>query len=202
MIKNNFKVYYLIEGFSLLTGGKMRFLLLVLLFTGCATVVDSDYGQYLNNNLNMVNLKKKSIAKNYYQTKNSRKHSRDIKSFTTGIGNKWTIKFGPIMDTTLASKPYVAAFGSMKKLNDKNLKDTMLINLLEYDFRDHRAVLEFEIKVYKNKKLKFEKTYKAMGKSQGGKMFWAGAAGMKNAIQQSTMMAMNETFSKFSKEYK
>lgn len=181
---------------------KLKYLLLLLLITGCATVVDSDYGKYLNNNINEAKLIKKRVAKNYFLTKNSRNHSKEIRSFTTGIANKWTINFGPIMDTTLTSKPYVNSFGVMEKLDEKKLEDTMLINLLEYDFRDHRAVLEFEIKIYKNKKLKFEKTYKAMGKSQGGKMFWAGPAGMKNAIQQSTMMAMNEIFGKFSNEYK
>jgi hypothetical protein len=37
-----------------------------------------------------------------------------------------------------------------------------------------------------------EKTYYKTGISQGGKMFWAGAFGMKNAIQQSTKSAIDQ----------
>ena len=36
------------------------------------------------------------------------------------------------------------------------------------------------------------KTYQADGVTQGGKMFWAGVFGMKNAIQQSTKDAVDK----------
>jgi hypothetical protein len=38
----------------------------------------------------------------------------------------------------------------------------------------------------------FSKSYQESGKTQGGKMFWAGAFGQKNAVQQSTKLALDE----------
>jgi hypothetical protein len=38
----------------------------------------------------------------------------------------------------------------------------------------------------------FTKVYDASGETQGGKMFWGGAFAMKNAIQQSTKLAMDD----------
>jgi hypothetical protein len=38
----------------------------------------------------------------------------------------------------------------------------------------------------------FDETYLEKGKSQGSKMFWAGAFGMNNAIQQSTKNAIDK----------
>jgi len=43
----------------------------------------------------------------------------------------------------------------------------------------------------------FENHYEATGRSQGGKMFWGGAFGMKNAIQQSTKLALDSILSRF-----
>jgi hypothetical protein len=38
----------------------------------------------------------------------------------------------------------------------------------------------------------FSKTYTQDGKTQGGKMFWGGAFAQKNAVQQSTKLALDE----------
>jgi hypothetical protein len=37
----------------------------------------------------------------------------------------------------------------------------------------------------------FEKIYQADGATQGGKMFWGGAFAMKNAVQQSSKLAID-----------
>jgi hypothetical protein len=44
------------------------------------------------------------------------------------------------------------------------------------------------------RKLLLKKTYSAEGASQGSKMFWAGAFGMKSAIRQSSLDAYKKVF--------
>ena len=40
----------------------------------------------------------------------------------------------------------------------------------------------------------FEKTYMVDGETQGAKMFWGGVFAMKNAVQSSTKVALDEIF--------
>ena len=47
----------------------------------------------------------------------------------------------------------------------------------------------------------FSKAYQVEGQSQGGKMFWGGPFAMKNAIQQSTKLALDEILRDFIADY-
>lgn len=183
----------------------INFLLLSLTFTliSCASKSTQDYGNYLNKNKGKAQLTKRNIGTGYYLTENTVAHSKKITSWTTGIGNSWEIKFQEVVDATLKSDDYTKALGKLEKHTSESKKGRYLrVNLVDYDFRDHRAFIDLKLEVINNGKSIFSKVYSSKGRSQGGKMFWAGAMGMKNAIQQSTMFAVNEIFEKFTAELK
>ncbi len=54
----------------------------------------------------------------------------------------------------------------------------------KYTFEDLGAHIELSISVKNAAGDVFKKSYRADGKTQGGKMFWAGPFGMRNAVQQ------------------
>ena len=70
--------------------------------------------------------------------------------------------------------------------------------LINYRYENLEAKVTLEISVYsKDHTRLFQKIYYEAGKSQGGKIFWAGAFGMKNAIQQSTKDALDKILTQF-----
>ena len=64
--------------------------------------------------------------------------------------------------------------------------------MVDYKFEGFEARVKLNIKTTLNGKTIMHKTYYKKGNSQGGKMFWAGAFGQKNAVQQSTKLALDE----------
>ena len=64
--------------------------------------------------------------------------------------------------------------------------------MVDYKFEGFEARVKLNIKTTLNGKTIMHKTYYKKGNSQGGKMFWAGVFGMKNAIQQSTKSAIDQ----------
>lgn len=177
-------------------------IIMMLITTSCATVVSQDYPKYLQNNVGAAKLIQSNVGDSYFVTEYGQKFNKDIRSFTAGYGNKWVIDFAGTIDATFQSNDYVKALGNLSKLNKEDPKKNYLkIELVEYDFRDHRAYLNMKLDVVQNSKVIFSNQYEAKGISQGGKMFWAGAMGMKNAIQQSTMYAMNDIFGRFTRDF-
>jgi hypothetical protein len=178
--------------------------ILTFFTASCAHHVSKDYKQYLQNNSGEARkLTKVDVGDSYVLSKTSIEHSSIISSFTAGAGNTWVVKFEDIIDATLNSVDYRAKLGTLKKVNSPVGTDkTLKVDLLRYDFEDHRAKITMNLLVMKGSKVLFEKQYQARGKSQGGKMFWAGAFGMKNAIQQSTMYAINQIFNDFTADFK
>ena len=159
----------------------------------CATMVMDDYPQYLQNNANTLQLPKNDYKIAYSMDSNAQQHQKKIRSFAAGAANSWTIEFAPMLEATLNSADLKQAFAGISK-DSESAAALLEFKLGEYDFRDHRAVIRLDVtatRLQDNKQL-FTKTYESKGKSQGGKMFFAGAFGMKNAIQQSTKMAMDD----------
>jgi len=64
-------------------------------------------------------------------------------------------------------------------------------DLENYTFADFGAHIALRMSSIKKGAEVFSKTYYASGKAQGGKMLWGGAFAMKNAIQQSTRLALD-----------
>lgn len=169
----------------------------LLLFgvSGCAIhhEIANDYAQYLANNIGASNLPKTDRASEYSLTRNTQEHSYEFRAVTTGYGNIWIVEFGKMLNDTLLSDDVQAAFGSLKKTENAAASDGLLVfDVQNYSFSDFSAHLKLNIALYRSNKLAFSKVYSEDGKSQGGKMFWGGAFAQRNAVQQSTKLAVDE----------
>lgn len=88
---------------------------------------------------------------------------------------------------------------SVEKKDSASLRNIRFM-LVDYQFRDKRALVKLNIKLENGSKVLLDKTYSEEGNTQGGKMFWAGAAGMKNAVHQSTKFALDKILTAFINE--
>ena len=113
-----------------------------------------------------------------------------------GYANLWIVEFGKILDQTVQSRDIQEAFGRLEKQNDRNAETNSLLifDLVNYTFNDFGAHVELKVTQKKSGVEQFDKTYRADGRTQGGKMFWGGVFAMKNAIQQSTKYALDDIF--------
>jgi hypothetical protein len=180
--------------------------LLALVFcatlTGCTIKhpIAADYGVYLNNNLGESDLPRASSPASYQLSPATQSHHYEFRSAVVGHANLWVVNFGEILDTTLRSADVQQAFGKLEAGNS-NENPLLTFELQEYRFADFRAYLTLKISVANGENQVFDKTYKVEGKSQGGKMFWGGALAMKNAVQQSTKLAMDDILRSFIQDY-
>jgi hypothetical protein len=173
----------------------------VVLATGCAISrpTSDDYAQYLANNQGAAKLPTAKVANQYFLTPATQAHHYEFRSAMAGYANVWAVDFGKVLDATMASPDVVAALGQLKKASDDKAAggNTIVFNLQSYTFQDHGAHVELAIAVRNGSGEVFSKTYKADGDTQGGKMFWGGAFGMKNAVQQSTKLAIDKILTNF-----
>ena len=174
--------------FALLT------VLVALSSSGCATQVHQDYPTYLANNEGRVNFPHVGRPAQYYLDQATANHSVEIKSWVTGIANSWTVQFGEVLEATMQGRDMQESFESLSRTD--NNKDTaglmLLFHLSDYAFENFQAYIDMTVAAQSHGHQLFSKRYTANGKSQGGKMAWGGAFAMKNAIQQSTKLALDE----------
>ncbi len=174
--------------FALLT------VLVALSSSGCATQVHQDYPTYLANNEGRVNYPHVGRPAQYYLDQATANHSVKIKSWMAGIANSWTVQFGEVLEATMQGRDMQASFESLSRTD--NNKDTaglmLLFHLSDYAFENFQAYIDMTVAAQSHGHQLFSKRYTANGKSQGGKMAWGGAFAMKNAIQQSTKLALDE----------
>lgn len=181
-------------------------LLLVSLTTGCSIKhhIADDYGQYLRNNEGAASFQRINAGDKYHLPPSTQNHQYEFRAATVGYANLWIVEFGKILDQTMQSKDIVAALGLLSKVGDNQIDtgNTLIFDLERYTFEDFGAHVNLTIIVKQSGHEKFRKSYRADGKTQGGKMFFAGAFGMKNAVQQSTKLALDDIFSRFISDYK
>lgn len=161
--------------------------------------IADDYDTYLGNNVKAGSLPNAKIADKYYLPPATQAHHYELKSVMGGYANTWVVEFGKVLDATMRSSDVVAALGNVGKAsNDKsNSGNTLVFELQRYSFEEHGAHIELAISVRNVKGEIFRKVYIADGRTQGGKMFWGGAFAMKNAVQQSTKLAMDDILIRF-----
>jgi hypothetical protein len=174
-------------------------ILLALSSAGCATQVDEDYSDYLANNQGRVIFPRIDMPAQYYLDEETANHSVEIKAWMTGIGNSWTVRMGEILDATLQGQDMQVSFDSLSKADsDKDTDElTLLFHLNRYQFANFHAFIDLRIEARRNGNQLLSERYIANGKSQGKKMFWGTAFAMKNAIQQSTKLALDEILANF-----
>jgi hypothetical protein len=123
-----------------------------------------------------------------------------VKSWMTGIAHNWEAEPGDMLKQVAdieLPQMFSAYEFSVRDRAPPGTGPGIVLALIvpSYDFADFRAkvVVHANAKA-RNGALLFEKSYRADGASQGGKMFWAGAFGMKSAIRQSSLDAYKQIF--------
>ena len=173
----------------------------ILMISACALphYVHSDYAQYLANNRGQTAFPRISVKAYYYLDEKTQNHQKEIRSIMTGYANQWIVEFGPILDSTMQFGDIHQAFISLEKSDAPSQPNDLLLllKLVDYRFEGFEATVNLKITATYKGTILFEKPYEATGRSQGGKMFWGGAFGMKNAIQQSTKLALDSILSRF-----
>jgi len=171
----------------------------LFILTGCSInhPVADDYSQYLVNNKGGFQLPETDYTAEYRIAPETLNHRYEFRATTTGYANLWVVDFGRILVDTLQSNDVQAAFKSLSEASEPIPDGIMLLEfkLVDYKFEDFGAHVKLNVKMTLNGKTLIDKTYFKTGISQGGKMFWAGAFGMKNAIQQSTKSAIDQILS-------
>lgn len=170
---------------------------IVLLNIGACTIphhIAADYPQYLANNVGRSDLQTTNKVTDYALAPSTEQHRYEFRAVVTGYANLWIVEFGEMLDATLMSADVQKAFGQLTKVRDANATETdvLVFELQSYTFEDFGAHVALNISVRTAERVVFEKIYSETGKSQGSKMFWGGAFAQKNAVQQSTKLALDE----------
>jgi hypothetical protein len=174
-------------------------LLLVALATAACSIehrVSDDYGQFLANNVGSSSLPKADIRAEYRLTNRTLNHRFEFRSGMAGYANLWIVELGPILSETLRSSDIQQAFGTLPPANATadEARDVLTFDLTGYSFVEQRAHVGLTVTLSRAGTSIFEKAYLADGNPQGAKMFWTGEFGMKNAVQQSTKLALDSIF--------
>ena len=184
----------------------ISFLTVLAMATGCTVMrpVTDDYQQYVVKNEGGRTFETVNAAHHYYLPPATQNHRYEFRSAMTGQANLWVVEFGKVLDATMQSKDVTSAFGGMSKATaeTQGAGNTLVFELQNYTFEDFGAHITLTISVKNATGEIFKKTYSAKGRSQGGKMFFAGAFGMKNAVQQSTKFATDEIIANFIRDLK
>lgn len=156
--------------------------------------IASDYPEYLANNEGEAQLPQTDKASGYYLDPDTQSFTYEFRAVTTGYANLWVVDFGKMLDDTLNSRDVQGAFGGLKKTPELALGagDVLIFKLNKYVFQNHAAEVSLSVSLSRAGIVTFSKSYSQIGQSQGGKMFWGGAFAQKNAVQQSTKLAIDE----------
>lgn len=173
----------------------------ILMLSACTLphYIHSDYPQYLANNSGQTVFPRISVKAYYYLDEQTQNYHKEIRSIMTGAANQWIVEFGPILDYTMQFGDIHRAFVSLEKTDTPSPINDLLLSfkLVDYRFEGFEATVSLRITASYKGAVILEQLYEATGRSQGGKMFWAGAFGMKNAIQQSTKLALDNILARF-----
>lgn len=121
-----------------------------------------------------------------------------ISAFMTGIAQTWEVEPGDMLkQVTDIELPQMFAQYEFSNTYKEAPPQGIVLELAipSYQFEDFRAKVKVEATAYEGaRKQLLKKTYSAEGESQGAKMFWGGAFGMKSAIRQSSLDAYKKIF--------
>lgn len=165
-----------------------------LLLSGCSIRHDvaKDYPQYLINNQGASQLPATKAASEYMISPATVANHYEFRSAMAGYANVWVVQFGQVLDDTLRSHDVQTAFGELAKSEGSTTEGGLLVfDLQSYTYVELGAHVSLKVTYRRGNQDVFSKVYQADGTTQGGKMFWGGAFAMKNAVQQSTKLAID-----------
>jgi len=169
--------------------------LAAIVLSGCSIKHDvvKDYPQYLANNQGQAQLPPTSAASGYLVAPATQTHHYEFRSAMAGYANVWVVEFGRMLDDTLQSHDVQAAFGKLVKTQGGTANEGLLVfDLQNYTYAELGAHVSLKVTYRRSGQDVFSKVYQADGATQGGKMFWGGAFAMKNAVQQSSKLALDQ----------
>lgn len=125
-----------------------------------------------------------------------------IHSWLTGIAHTWDVQPG-VMLQQIADVEFPQMFRYYKTATQHEEPErgvtrlTVDLSISNYAFSDFHTTVVVQARAYRpGRSLAFDKSYREEGDSQQGKMFWAGAFGMKSAVRQSSFDAYKKVFAK------
>jgi hypothetical protein len=123
-----------------------------------------------------------------------------VRSFMTGIANSWDVQPGEMLkqvaDIELPQMFDRYTFATANAEPSSTMPGvTLQLTIPDYAFSDFHAKITVHATAYAaGHPPLLDKSYSEQGESQGSKMFWAGAFGMKSAIRQSSLDAYKKIF--------
>jgi len=168
-------------------------LVLAFSLTACQRPVAKDYPKYLEKNAGESQLPTTGKANQYFLPPETKSFRYEFRSFLAGPANNWVVDFGKMLEDTLKSKDVQAAFGTLKAVDSASAPGkTLIFELKDYRFDNFAAHISMDIKLMNNGSVVFEKNYTQDGKAQAGKVAVFGEYAQKNAVHQSSKLAMDE----------
>lgn len=172
-----------------------------IIFSGCSINhrIADDYEQYLIENQGNSILPNTELEADYIIERDSQTHKYEFRAVTVGYANLWIVEFGKILDKTLQSKDVQEAFGRLTKMlvSDTNDSNLVTFKLIKYEFIDYCAYVTLDISIKNRDDVTRHKSYRADGKRQTAKMWIGGVFLMRDAIRQSTKLAIDSIISNF-----
>jgi len=172
-----------------------------IILSGCSINhrIADDYEQYLIENQGNSILPNTELEADYIIEGDLQTHKYEFRAISVGYANLWIVEFGKILDKTLQSKDVQEAFGRLTKIlvTDTNDNDLVTFELIKYEFIDYCAYVTLDISIKKGDDVTRHKTYRADGKRQTAKMWIGGVFLMRDAIRQSTKLAIDSIISDF-----
>jgi len=168
-------------------------LALICTLGACTKMVERDYPKYLEKNAGESQLPTTRQVNQYYLPPETKSFSHTFSSFFTGVGMRWVVEVGKMLEDTMQSQDVQGAFGGLKAVDSDAVPgSTLVLEVQEYKFEDFGAHLSLNAKLLKGGRIAFEKSYTQTGRNQAGKMVIGGTFAQKNAVHQSTKLAMDE----------
>ena len=129
------------------------------------------------------------VATSYNISSSSYQQKSDVRSFETGVANKWQLNGGDALSNYMQSADAKSHFKSLR--SGSNGQVNLAMSVTKYTFAEHYATVGIKVTAYQNGKQILSKSYSGTGTSKTTQMWLAGPFGMKSAIKESTNTAMN-----------
>jgi hypothetical protein len=167
---------------------------LVLLITGCAHQVTFDRPAPYS-----ISASRQNVGVTAVIDQPTLANKVPVRAFMTGIAHSWEVEPGDMLKQVIDIElpQMFAQYDFANTYKEPSAANWVILELAipSYQFDDFRAKVSVSAILYESgKRQLLKKTYSAEGESQGAKMFWGGAFGMKSAIRQSSLDAYKKVF--------
>lgn len=180
---------------------RVLLLSVAIALSGCSFnhPVAKDYASHLQKRYTTaVGLPTTPIVAEYTVDADTQKHRYEFRSATVGYAHLWIVEFGKILEQTLNAHYVQASFAKLdKKVAEGQSENLIEFHLDNYEFKNFQAHVTMKIKLSKKGVTVLDRSYRANGNVQTGKMIAAGPFAMKSATLESTKSAIDDILRQF-----